>query len=51
MASMLVNKKNVNRWGIYKKGKIREERLNFKPKVTKRMLVYEFREDGVVRII
>ena len=36
---------------IYKKGKIREERLNSKPKVTKRMIVYEFREDGVVRII
>ena len=36
---------------IYKKGKIREERLNSKPKVTKRMIVYEFREDGVVRVI
>ena len=36
---------------IYKKGKIREERLNSKPKVTKRMIVYEFIEDGVVRVI
>ena len=36
---------------IYKKGKIREERLNYKPKVTKRMIVYEFREDGVIRVI
>jgi len=36
---------------IYKKGKIREERLNSKPKVTKRMIVYEFREDGVIHII
>ena len=43
--------KSNNVHSIYKKGKLREKRLNSKPKVTKRMLVYEFREDGVVRVI
>ena len=33
---------------IYKKGKIREERLSYKPKVTKRMEVEHFRNQDII---
>ena len=35
---------------IYKKGKIREERLSYKPKVTKRMEVEHFRNQDIILV-
>ena len=35
---------------IYKKGKIRQERLSYKPKVTKRMEVEHFRNQDIILV-
>ena len=40
--------KSNNVHSIYKKGKIREERLSYQPKVTKRMSVKHYKNDDIV---
>jgi len=43
--------KSNNVHSIYKKGKLREERLNSKPEVKRRLEIRRYTEDGVIQII
>jgi len=43
--------KSNNVHSMYKKGKLREERLNSKPEVKRRLEIRRYTEDGVTQII